>query len=99
MKAALNGILETQKEISESLQKMVVLETNHQYTREGLQRAFTEISDLKNENGRIKEKINDIDKQLPVLNLVKRWVIGGVTTTVAMVGAAVVSLVVMVADR
>jgi len=87
LRDAVMSLRDSQQEISKSLQRLVSLEERHMETREAMSRAFGAI-----------EKVNDrllkIEQDMPGLREVRGWVINGVLTVVAIVGAGVLALVI-----
>lgn len=73
---------------SESLQKLVVLEERHHESRESLARAFGVIKEHE-------ERLQVIERELPPLHETRRWIISGVLGVLAVVGLAMLAMVVI----
>jgi chromosome segregation ATPase len=93
MKGVLSDIKQYMGEISASLQKLVVLETEHTHTRDGLQRAFAEIKAVQDQQTKIEERVSRIERSMPSLIMVKQWVVRGVLAVVGLVLVAAVGSV------
>ena len=70
------------KSIDTSLQTLARLEVHHAETRDGLERAFTDLGDHE-------ARMRVIEVEMPTVKLIRNWVIGGVLSSVGMIGAAV----------
>lgn len=76
------------KSIDGSLKMLASLEASHAQTREALSRAFSDIDDHE-------ARLRRAEADLPTMRLVRNWVVAGVIGCVAMVGAAVVGMVIV----
>jgi hypothetical protein len=81
----LTMIEETLRAVSENLQRLTTLEQRHVDTREALERAFDTIEKV---DGRLKH----VELEMPVLKIVKNWVITAVIGIVGLVGIALFAL-------
>lgn len=70
-------------ETAKAVTKLAVLEDRHAETRSALSRAFRELEGQE-------KRLHAVELELPVLKLVRRWVIGGVSAGVFLIAAAVV---------
>ena len=87
LEAVVREVKDAVKSIDTSLQTLARLEVHHAETRDGLARAFAEIQDHET-------RVRVIEGEMPTVKLIRNWVIGGVISSVGMIGAAVIHLVV-----
>ncbi len=107
---AVEKIADAVERIAESTAKMAQLEIRHAETRDGLERAFGEISRLQEqvrgneirvhnlEVGKVidaEKRIKAIEIDMPALKETRGWVVRAVIGIVALVGAALLALVIM----
>ena len=91
--------------INESLKLLSKLEERHQNTADGLRRAFVEIKEVQERKADQHQlddheaRLRTIEADMPLLREIKRWVIAGVLGIIALVGIALVSLVVVSARK
>lgn len=86
------------KSIDGSLQALTRLEARHAETRDSLSRAFTAIQRLEDEDLKDHEnRLRAVEADMPTFRLIRNWVIAGVIGIVALVGIAVVGVVVSAA--
>lgn len=71
------------KSIDAALHKFGVIQLEQQHVRQDVNRAFEELREVRANLSDIDEKVNDIAEQLPTLNLIKGWVIGGILAIVS----------------
>jgi hypothetical protein len=85
--------------IDQSLQTLAALEVRHAETRDGLTRAFAAIEESRRDAKADREKTDGrlvkIEEQMPTLKLSRDWMLKIATGVVAIVGAAVIGLVVV----
>lgn len=74
------------KSIDQSLRTLASLEVKHEETRNGLNRAFTEIGDHET-------RMRTMENEMPTLKLVRGWVIAGVVGIMGILGVAILHLV------
>lgn len=86
LEAVVGEVKNAVKSIDTSLQTLASLEVHHAETRDGLERAFSEIGDHEN-------RVRAIESEMPTIKLIRNWVVGGVLACVSMVGAATINLV------
>ncbi len=80
------GMIEkTLQAISDNLVQLATLEQKHIETREALGRAFEHIDDHD-------ERLRTIETEMPMLKLVKGWVITGVIGIVGLLGTSIFGL-------
>jgi hypothetical protein len=82
----LTMIEETLRVVSENLQRLTTLEQRHIDTRESLDRAFDTIEKVDN-------RLKHVELEMPVLKIVKNWVITAVVGIVGLVAIAVFALI------
>lgn len=87
----------TVKSIDKSLSALVRLEAHHNSTRDGLGRAFTEISKLETATMASIKTLDDrlrlVELELPTLKLVRGWIVLGVLGVMSLVGVAIFKLI------
>lgn len=81
----LQMIEETLKAIRDNLGTLAALEQKHLQTREALERAFSSI-------GKIDERVRNIEREIPTLTLVRKWVIGGMVGIISLLGLTLFKL-------
>ena len=74
------------KEIAVNTGKLAILEERHAETRDGLNRAFSEIKASK-------DRIDAVETALPALKEARGWMISAILAVVGAVGLAIVGLV------
>lgn len=72
--------------IDTSLQTLARLEERHSETRNGLARAFAEISDHET-------RLRNIEAEMPTMKMVRGWVITGVVGILSLAGVALWSVI------
>lgn len=86
------------KSMAESLAILATIEVQHKETREALGRCFRDIEKNKTEQAVINKDIEirtkSMEVEMPMLKMVRGWNIAGVTGVFALVGLAIVALVV-----
>ena len=82
------GIEDAVAALADNLKVLTQLEQKHIETREAVGRAFDAIGDQD-------KRIRDIELEMPLLKMVRNWVVAGVVGIVTLVGIALVSLVVI----
>ena len=90
---SLCAIQRSTAEISRSLQQLIRLEEQHAETRRGLNRAFGEIQRCHAETD---ARLRVIEDQMPVLTLVRRWVLISVTSLAGIAGLSAVLITAVV---
>lgn len=73
------------RSISETLAKLATLEQKHIETREAIERAFDAIADKD-------KRLRDIETEMPMLKMVKGWVITGVIGIIGLLATAIFGL-------
>lgn len=86
LEGSVNEIKSAVKSIDASLQVLSRLEQRHAETRDGLERAFSELSDHET-------RVRLIETEIPTTKLIRGWVIAGVIGGVGMMGIAMLKLV------
>jgi hypothetical protein len=81
----LSMIEKTLQAISDNLVQLAALEQKHIETREALSRAFEHIDEHE-------ERIRGMETEMPMLKMVKGWVITGVIGIIGLLGTTVFSL-------
>src|SRR5574340_1462751 len=74
------------KSIDNSLRILAALEVKHEETRNGLNRAFTEIGDHET-------RMRTMENEMPTLKLTRGWVIAGVVGIMCILGVAILHLI------
>ena len=72
--------------VSDSMQKLVVLEQKHIETRESIDRAFKMLHT-------IDKRVVAVESEIPTLKLVRGWVITGTIGILSLVGIAVFQII------
>lgn len=97
LEGSVGEIRDAMKSIDESLQTLTKLEIHHGETRDALQRAFKSIEDNRKDCETKHEKsdarLRNIEEQMPTLKLSRDWMLKIVTGIVAIVGIAIIGLV------
>lgn len=75
------------KSIDSSLQTLAKLEVHHTETRDGMARAFSELTDHET-------RVRAIEAEMPTMKMIRNWVVAGVVGVVSMMGAALVTLMI-----
>lgn len=75
------------KSIDSSLQTLAKLEVHHTETRDGMARAFAELTDHET-------RVRAIEAEMPTMKMIRNWVVAGVVGVVSMMGAALVTLMI-----
>jgi hypothetical protein len=75
------------KSIDSSLQTLAKLEVHHTETRDGMARAFSELTDHET-------RVRAIEAEMPTMKMIRNWVVAGVVGVVSMMGAAIVTLMI-----
>jgi len=96
------SLRESQQSISSSLERLVRLEEQHVETREALSRAFSAIEKLAITSHEIKlqlpenlePRLREVEKQLPGLLEMRRWLVAGVMSVVGLIGCGVIGLLI-----
>jgi hypothetical protein len=78
-------IEDTLQVMSDNLQRLTALEQRHFDTRNSLDRAFETIE-------KVDVRLKDVELEMPVLRIVKNWVIAAVIGIVGLVGIALFTL-------
>jgi hypothetical protein len=73
--------------ISSAFGRLVSIEERHVETRQALERAFVAIKE-------VGARVGEVEKEMPTLQLARKWVIGGVMTGIGLIGSGVVAWVV-----
>lgn len=87
LEGAVGEIKSAVKSIDQSLQSLARLETRHAETRDGLSRAFADIEDHES-------RLRTVEGEMPTMKLTRTWTLRGVVAVVAVVGLALVGVVV-----
>lgn len=87
LESTVNEIRAAVKSIDSSLQVLARIEQHHQDTRDGLERAFSEITDHET-------RIRLVETEMPTVKQARTWIFSAVAGVVVIVGTAVVYLVV-----
>lgn len=87
LEAAINEIRDSTKSIAESISAIKVLEERHAESSRAIERAFLELKD-------IELRVRVVEVELPGLKEIRQWVMAGVLSTVAIIGVAVIALVI-----
>jgi hypothetical protein len=74
------------KSIDESLKILANIEIKHADTRDSLDRAFLELKDQE-------ERLRIVEADMPVIKMVKGWVVSGVIGIIAILGISIIELV------
>lgn len=88
MSKQLEDVTVAMKEVAKSLTALVRLEENHKMTAERLTSGSARME-------KIEERLAEIEKAMPGLKELRRWVIGGVLAGLGMMGTAVGKLVLL----
>lgn len=64
--------------LTESLQKLVAIDERQTESRAAIERAFAEINQLELKCEALELRLRNVEMQMPVMNLIKSWVITGV---------------------
>ena len=95
VEGAVDRIADAVQEIAKSTSMIAALEVRHAETRDGLERAFTEISKLETSDEKKGERIAAIEIEMPGLREVRKLVVTGVVGIISIVGTAVLGLVIL----
>ena len=82
MEAAMHDVRETNSRIADALERLVILETQHGETRAAMDRAFKAIE-------KHAERIADVEKRLPMIDLILKGAGIGVLGTLGLIGTAI----------
>lgn len=86
--------------IDESLKTLTRLDLKHEETNAAVGRCFNSIKSVVDNqtkvNDDIEARVRVINDEMPTLKMARNWIVGGVVGVVAIVGAAMVALVVIV---
>lgn len=86
MELAMQNMQETNSRIADALERLVVLETQHTETREGLGRAFRATE-------KVTDRLAEIEKRLPMIDLILKGAGIGVLGILGLIGTAVWSVI------
>jgi hypothetical protein len=86
VEAAVAEIRDAVNSIKDSFETLVRLEERNAETKVAIERSFKELHE-------IDERLRKIEVILPGLQEIRTWVVGGVLSTVSVVGSGVVALV------
>lgn len=86
LEATVNEIRSAIKSIDSSLQTLARIEQHHQDTRDGLERAFSEIEDHET-------RIRVVEGEMPTVKMARGWAISGVIGIISALGMTVLHLV------
>lgn len=92
---AVESIAESVRVIADSTSKIVRLEERHDETREGLNRAFCEIRDVKSGAAKIDDRVKVIELDMPDLRKTSNRINAGVWALAGIVCLALVGLVII----
>ena len=95
VEGAVDRIADAVQEIAKSTSMIAALEARHAETRDGLERAFTEISKLETSDEKKGERITAIEIEMPGLREMRKLIVTGVVGIIGIVGAAVIGLVIL----
>lgn len=76
---------QTLKSINDNLAQLATLEQKHFETRDALARAFKHLEDQD-------ERLRSLETEMPLLKMVRSWVITGVVGIVALLGTSLINL-------
>lgn len=88
LEEAVGEIKQAVRSIDTSLQTLARLEVHHAETRDSITRAFAEINDHET-------RMRVLEEDAPTMRMIRTWVLAGVVGVVAMVGTAIVGLVIV----
>ena len=86
MKHIVESIGDATKEISNSLQKLTLLEERHAETRDWVSRSFRKIEAME-------QRVTTVELEMPLLKQSRKWVVGGVLGIIGLVGVKVFEVV------
>lgn len=95
VEGAVDRIADAVQEIAKSTSMIAALEARHAETRDGLERAFTEIAKLESADEKKGERITAIEIDMPGLREMRKYIVSGVIGIVGIVGTAIVGLVLL----
>lgn len=81
------------RELTAAVGRLAVIEEKQSNTAATLERAFTALQKVEDRNEKMDLRVKAIELAMPGLKEIRRWVIGGVTAIVGLVGLGVVKLV------
>ncbi len=90
---AIAQLSEATSKIVDVLAALSRLEERHVETRDALSRAFNEVSEVKREVSSIRIQVERLNGEVVPLKESRQWMVAGLLGVVALVGAAVIGLV------
>lgn len=94
LESAVGKIADAVQEIAQNTTQIAQLEVRHSETRDGLTRAFGEIEKLQKKDTDADTRLKAIEVEMPGLKETRGWVTRAMLAIIAVVGLAVVALVV-----
>jgi hypothetical protein len=86
MKHIVESIGDATKEISNSLQKLTLLEERHAETRDWVSRSFRKLE-------AVEGRLSTVELEMPLLKQSRKWVVSGVLGIIALVGMQVFEVI------
>ncbi|MBP8294344.1 MAG: hypothetical protein KAX65_16320 [Caldilineaceae bacterium] len=95
LERAVESIANAVQEIAHNTTQIVRLEQQHAATRDGLERAFEEITKSRRACEKCSERLRVVEMDMPGLRETRSWVLRLILGVVGVVGLAVVGLVII----
>ena len=81
------------RDLTAAVGRLAVIEEKQSNTAATLERAFTALQKVEDRYEKMDERVKNLELDMPGLKEIRRWVIGGVTAIVGLVGLGVAKLV------
>lgn len=82
-------VKETMREMARSLEQLVRIEEQQKDMRSAIGRAFDEMKAERVKREELETRVAVVEKSMPGMNEMRKWLIGGVTSGIALLLAAV----------
>lgn len=82
-------VKETMREMARSLEQLVRIEEQQKDMRSAIGRAFDEMKAERVKREELEARVAVVEKSMPGMNEMRKWLIGGVTSGIALLLAAV----------